>query len=193
MESTRSKKKVIWGAVLAVIALLAIFAVGKYNTLVQSNEGVNNKWAQIGTQLQRRYDLIPNLVNTVKGNTQQEKDVFIALANARSRYAGATTQEGQVAAANETESALARLLVISENYPTLSSSVAFQNLQVELEGSENRIAVARKDYNDVVTTFNTKVKYFPGSLLARMFGFAPRSYFENSDASNEVPTVEFNN
>ena len=187
-----TSKKILIG-IVGIAIILGIFSVGKYNSLVTINEQVNNKWAQIENQLQRRYDLIPNIVNTVKGNTQQEIDVFTALAEARTRYAGATTQEGQVAGANATESALGRLLMISENYPALQSSQAFQNLQVELEGSENRIAVARKDYNDAVTVLNTKVAFFPGSVFAKLFGFNSRIYFENTEASNEVPTVDFNN
>lgn len=192
MEQTSSKK--IWIAAIGIILVLTVLLIGSsYNSLVSSNENVNGKWAQIDTQLARRYDLIPNLVETVKGISNQEKAVFTAIADARSHYAGATTPEARVGAANEVESSLARLLVITENYPVLTSSVSYQNLMVQLEGTENRIAVARKDYNDAVQSFDGKIKTFPTNLLAGMFGFQARTYFEATNDTRTNPKVNFSN
>ena len=139
METSNKKIGLI---VLGVVVVLGLLIGGAYNSLVSSNENVNGKWAQIDTQLARRYDLVPNLVETVKGISNQEKDVFKSLADARSRYAGASTPEARVGAANEIETSLSRLLVVVENYPTLRSSEAYQNLMIQLEGTENRINIA---------------------------------------------------
>ncbi|HEY0221003.1 MAG TPA: LemA family protein, partial [Candidatus Paceibacterota bacterium] len=140
---------------------------------------------------QRRFDLIPNLVNTVKGLAGQETSVFTAIAEARTRYSGALTPDEKAKAASQVESALGRLLVIAEAYPTLQSSQAFRDLMTSLEGTENRIAVERMKYNDLVRSLNTGVKTFPTSLVAKLFGVAERAYFE-VPAENQVnPTVSF--
>ncbi len=184
------KIKPMW-IVLGVLAIFALWVGSSYNGLISQNETVDSKWAQVDTQLQRRYDLIPNLVNTVKGNTQQEKDVFGALAAARAQYAGATTPESRTAAANQIEGSLARLLVIVENYPALESSKAFRDLMTEIAGSENRVAIARKDYNDVVAEMNKRVKRFPGNIVAGIFGFSERDYFQVTEEAKTVPVVNF--
>lgn len=177
--------------ILGIVVLLALWLGTSYNSLVTVREGVNNKWAQIDTQLQRRYDLIPNLVNSVKGVTKQEQAIFGELADARTRYSGATTPEARTEAANQVESGLGRLMVIVENYPVLQSSQSFRDLMTELEGTENRIAVARKDYNDAVTTLNAKITRFPGNLVASLFSIEKRAYFGKTDAAATVPTVDF--
>lgn len=177
--------------VLAVVLILVFWVVGKYNFFITQNESITNQWAQVENQLQRRFDLIPNVINTVKGITKQEKDVFGALAEARTRYAGSTTVDAKAKAAGEVESSLARLLVIAENYPDLKSSQSFRDLTVELEGTENRISVERMKYNDLVKVLNTNVKTFPNSILASIFKVAERSYFEVADIAKEVPKVDF--
>ncbi len=184
----KNKTLLIIGAVIVVIAL---WAVNSYNSLVAGNQMVSSSWAQIDTQLQRRFDLVPNLVETVKGVAKQEQDVFGKIADARSRYAGATTQNEKVAAAGEYESAIARLLVITENYPQLKSSEAYTGLMTQLEGTENRIAVARKDYNDAVATWNARVARFPGVIVAKIFGFDAKEYFKVADGAEQNPQVKF--
>lgn len=177
--------------VLVLLVLVGVFAWGMYNRFVSSEENVRNKWAQVESQYQRRFDLIPNLVESVKGIMEQEKEVFGSLAEARTRYAGAVSPEEKVAAANQLESALGRLLVILENYPELKSVEAVQTLMVQLEGTENRISVERQRYNDSVTEFNVLAKRLPGRLFAGLFGFSEKSYFEAVAAAAEAPKVEF--
>lgn len=192
MESTtffqKNKTLLIIGAIIVVIVL---WVVGSYNSLVSGNQTVTSSWAQIDTQLQRRFDLVPNLVETVKGVAKQEQEVFGKIADARSKYAGATTQDQKVAAAGEYESAIARLLVITENYPQLKSSEAYVGLMTQLEGTENRIAVARKDYNDAVATWNARVARFPGVIVAKIFGFDSKEYFKVADGAAANPQVKF--
>jgi LemA protein len=166
-----------------------------YNTIQTLDERVNQAQGQIQTQLQRRSDLIPNLVATVKGITKQEDTVFISIANARARLGGAV-QSGSVpemAAANQQLSqGLGRLLAIAENYPQLQSSQNFRQLQEQLEGTENRIAVARQDYNTAVGEYNAFIRRFPYNLTAKMFGMGTsREYFEAAEGAREVPRVSF--
>lgn len=184
-----------WGWILVVVVVLLCvnWVWGQYNTLVVSNEKIDSQWAQIDNQLQRRFDLIPNVVNTVKGVSKQEQDVFGAIAEARTRYSGAVTSNEKTQAANQVESALGRLLVIAENYPQLQSSQAYRDLMVTLEGTENRLSVERKNYNDMVKEYNVEVKRFPASLIARLFGFEDRAYFEVQDSAKVNPTVDFSN
>lgn len=191
MEQNFWQKNKTWIIVLVVVLILVFWVVGKYNSFVTQNENINNQWAQVENQLQRRFDLIPNVINTVKGITKQEKDVFGALAEARTRYAGSTTVDEKAAAAGQVESSLARLLVIAENYPALQSSQSFRDLTVELEGTENRIAVERQKYNDLARILNTNIKVFPSSILASIFGVGERAYFEVTDTAKEVPKVDF--
>lgn len=178
-------------AAIAVLALLAWNLVATYNRLVALDEEINGKWAQVENQLQRRYDLIPNLVETVKGVTAQEQQLVKMVTDARARLAGARTVEERVAAANEVEGALARLLVVVENYPQLKSSESFQRLMDELAGTENRIATERMRYNEKVLEYNRTVRSFPMRFFASGFGFEQRAYFEKSPAAQETPKVKF--
>lgn len=177
--------------ILAIAAVLVLWVWFSYNSFVGLNESVDNRWAQVETQYQRRFDLIPNLVATVQGIAGQERQVFTALAEARTRYAGARAVEDKVKAANEVETALARLLVIVENYPQLRSAESFQQLMVQLEGAENRIGVERGRFNDRVQALNVKVKKFPGNLVASLFGFKERTYFQAAAGAETPPKVNF--
>ncbi len=177
--------------VFIVLVVLGLYTFTKYNSFVRIGEDVDNKWAQVETQYQRRYDLIPNLVESVKGIMDQEQEVFGALAEARTRYSGAGTVSERVESAGQVESALSRLLVVMENYPQLRSSESVQTLMAQLEGTENRVSVERKRYNDTVTVFNKNVKVIPSKLVAMIFGFDERPYFESVEGSDQAPTVEF--
>lgn len=192
MEPSTLKRWFTWPIVVGVIILIgALYIGGAYNGLVTANEQVDTQWGQVESQYQRRMDLVPNLVNSVKGAMQQEETVFTAIADARTRYAGATTPDAKVAAAGEFESAFARLLVVMENYPELKSVDTVQGLMAELAGTENRIAVERMRYNEVVRDYNLRVKRFPGALVAGMFGFEPRALFEGAEGSETAPIVDF--
>ena len=182
-----------WIVILGVIAIVLVWGVAKYNTFVKQGEAITAQWAQVENQYQRRFDLIPNIVATVKGVAAQEQEVFGAIADARTRYAGATTPDQKAQAATQVEGALGRLLVIAENYPVLQSSQAYRDLIVSLEGTENRISVERMKYNDLVRVYSTNVKTFPTSIVAKLFGIEERAYF-NVPAENQVnPTVDFSN
>jgi len=175
---------------LCAIALSLLPGCG-YNALVRQNESVDAAWSEVQNQLQRRNDLIPNLVNTVKGFAQQEKDVLIKVTEARGRVAGAATPEQAMNASNELSGALSRLLVVVEKYPELKSDQNFMHLQDELAGTENRLAVARMRYNEAAQAYNTTLKSFPTNLLGRMFGFSARTYFEAPESARAVPEVKF--
>jgi LemA protein len=162
-----------------------------YNTLVSQREQVDAGWSEVENQLQRRNDLIPNLVSTVKGFAAQEKEVLTRVTEARSRVAGANTPRESMEASNQLSGALSRLLVVVERYPDLKSDQNFIRLQDELAGTENRLAVARKRYNDSVRAYNTTTRKFPTNLVAGLFGFEARDYFEVPDAAKEAPAVEF--
>lgn len=176
------------------VALLFTAGCG-YNTIQSLDERVNQAQGQIETQLQRRADLVPNLVETVKGITKQEDTVFISIANARARLSGAVQAkdvEGMAAANDQLSAGLARLLAISENYPQLRSSENFKQLQDQLEGTENRVAVARTDYNTAVGDFNAYIRRFPYNLTAKVFGLArPRPYFKAEAEAQGAPKVKF--
>lgn len=181
--------------VVAVVVLLFVFwFFGTRNSLVSLKEDVEMQQSQIETTLQRRSDLIPNLVETVKGYTTHEEDVFTEIADARSNLAG-SIKSGNIQSINEAsnvlDSALGRLLAISESYPDLKASEQFIALQDELAGTENRIAVARQYYNEKVRTYNTAVQRFPTSIIAGMSGYYPMQYFEADESANEVPKVNF--
>lgn len=178
-------------AIVAVIAILGGSLVSSYNGLVEKQANVENADAQIQVQLQRRADLIPNLVNTVKGYAQHEEDVYTALADARAKLNSASTPEEYTEANASFESALSRLLVVVENYPELKADKNFVALQDQLEGTENRISVARKDYNDIATEYNTSIKKFPTVIIAGMFGFEKVDLFEAIEESQNAPTVSF--
>lgn len=176
---------------LAVVAILGFYAWGIYNKMVTGSESVDNMWAQVETQYQRRFDLIPNLVNSVKGAMAQEQKVFGDLAEARTRYAGARTVNEKAGAATEVESALARLLVVMENYPQLKSVETVQTLMAQLEGTENRISVERKRFNDAARDFNVMVKRIPAKWFAAIYGFSQKAYFDAAAGSENAPAVNF--
>lgn len=181
------------GVLIAVIVIIAIMIVPRYNSLVNLDEEVNQKESQIETQLQRRGDLIPNLVSTVQGYASHEEEIFTDIADARSRLAGASGDVEELAEANnEMTSALSRLLAISENYPQLQASEQFTGLRDELAGAENRIAVARQDYNTAVQEYNRNTRTFPGNIIAGIFNFDEKPYFEADDSAQDVPEVDFN-
>lgn len=177
--------------VVVVLAILAIYAVGTYNSLVTLNVGADTQWKQVETQYQRRFDLIPNLVESVKGIMKQEQEVFSAIADARTRYSGATNANEKAVAAGQVESALGRLLVITENYPQLKSSETVQSLMSQLEGTENRVSVERSRFNKDIEAYNLKVKRFPSSVVASIFGFSDRAYFEAVKGAEKAPEVKF--
>ncbi len=177
--------------ILAIVVIVAIYAIASYNSLVTLNVSADTQWKQVETDYQRRFDLIPNLVESVKGSMKQEQAVFTAIADARTKYSGAKTADEKAQAAGQVESALGRLLVITENYPSLKSSEAVQSLMSQLEGSENRISVQRMRYNDTVKSYNLKVMRFPSSIVASMFGFSQRSYFEAQKGAEVAPAVKF--
>ncbi len=179
-------------AVIIVIVVLAVLpAIGTYNRLVQLNQQVEKAWADVETQYQRRFDLIPNLVASTQGFLQQERAVFNAIADARTRYAGAPRgSEARVEAANQLEGALARLLVIVENYPTLRSSDVVQRLMTDLSATENEVASARRTYNEVVREYNSTIKSFPTALYAGMFGFKERAFFSAQAGAQQAPRVD---
>jgi LemA protein len=174
----------------AIVLLLVLPLIGSYNGLVDKEEGVDQSFADLDAQLQRRNDLIPNLVSAVRGILAQEQAVFGEIAEARQHYAGADSTEERFEASNELEGAIGRLLVIVESYPQLQSNQNVQDLQVQLEGTENRIAQSRRDYNAVVTDYNRSIRRFPRSLLAGMFGFDRRPLFEADPEASEPPTVD---
>jgi LemA protein len=178
--------------VTIVLAGAAVSASGcSYNSFVGQEEAIKTQWSQVENQLQRRNDLIPNLVETTKGIAQQEKDVFGQIADSRAKMAGATTPEQRIAAANEQSSALARLLVVVENYPQLRSSESFNRLMDELSGTENRIAVERMRYNERVQEYNTLRRRFPSNITASIFGFKEHPLFNAPTAAEQVPKVDF--
>lgn len=178
---------------LVILAIIVIWSLSSYNSLVSQREVYTAQWSQVENQYQRRFDLIPNLVNTVKGAQGQELAVFGEIAEARTRYSGAQTQEQKVQAASQVESALGRLLVITESYPELKSNAAIQDLLVQLEGTENRVSIERQKYNEFIRDYNLNVQRIPGSLFAKIFGFPVEPYFESAQGSEVVPTVDFKN
>ncbi|MES2213616.1 MAG: LemA family protein [Patescibacteria group bacterium] len=180
-----------WIIVIAIIVLLVGWAVSSYNGFVRQNAQIDAQWAQVETQYQRRFDLIPNIVATVKGAAKQEQAVFGEIAEARTRYAGATTVDQKAQAASQVEGALGRLLVIAENYPQLQSEQAYRDLIVSLEGTENRVSVERMKYNTEVKVYNQQVGVFPSSILASVFGFKPHAYFEAAAGAETAPSVNF--
>jgi LemA protein len=173
-------------------ALLAMALSGcGYNQMVNMKEAIDSAWAQVQNQLQRRNDLIPNLVEVTKGYAAHEKEIFESVANARARLIGAGTREGQIEASNELSGALGRLLAIAEQYPQLKANEQFARLSDELAGTENRIAVERKRYNDAVQVYNTYIRQIPRNLYAGLFGFSPQEYFPVPESAQQVPKVDF--
>jgi LemA protein len=176
--------------IVGLLLVIVLPLIGTYNSLVQKEEGVDTSFADLDAQLQRRFDLIPNLVNAVRATLEQEQEVFGEIARARQNYAGAASTEDRVEAGGQLESALSRLLVIMENYPTLRSNDNVRDLQVQLEGTENRINQSRRDYNGVVRDYNVSIRRFPRSILAGMFGFDRKPLFEADAGSRDAPEVD---
>lgn len=182
-----------WVVIIGIVVVLALWGISGYNSFVTMGEKIDGQWAQVESQYQRRFDLIPNLVSSVEGVMSQEKEVFLAIADARKGYSGAVTVEDKVKATAQVETALGRLLAIVENYPVLTSSQRVSELMVSLEGTENRIAVERMNYNNLVRDFNASVKRFPTMILAGIFGVDARSYFEIAEGAEVAPKVDFTN
>ncbi|HLD39966.1 MAG TPA: LemA family protein [Candidatus Nanoarchaeia archaeon] len=180
-----------WVVPVVVIFLLALWFMAAYNNLVRSEVAVDTAWGQVQSVYQRRADLIPNLVETVKGVKNFEKETYLAVTEARSKWQSATTPEQKVAAANQLESTLSKLLVTVENYPQLKSNENFLALQDELAGTENRINVERQRYNEAVGAYNQKIRVFPGTIVAKMLGFQPRAFFEANAGAENAPAVKF--
>lgn len=183
-------KKIII-AICAIVFIVILYGFSTYNGLVTLNVAADTQWKQVETQYQRRFDLIPNLVESTKGVMKQEQAVFTAISDARTHYAGATTPDQKAAAASQVEGALGRLLVITENYPQLKSSDTVQALMVSLEGTENRVSVERMRYNQSVQDYNLKVMRVPSSIVASMFGFTQRQYFNAAAGAENAPQVKF--
>ena len=179
------------GVIFGLIILIALWYVATYNSLIRSNEEVNNKWAQVETQYQRRVDLIPNLVSTVKGAANFEQKTLEDITKLRSQWQTASTVNDRVETANQIESVLSKLLVIAENYPQLTATKNFQALQDELANTENKVAVERGRYNDAVRNFNAKIKTFPTRIVARNLGYADRAYFNAKPGAENAPNVNF--
>ncbi|MGE7091711.1 LemA family protein [Lysinibacillus sp. NPDC048646] len=179
------------GIIIIVLVVVALLFIPKYNSLVTAEENVDSKWAQVENQLQRRYDLIPNLVESVKGYANHEQEVIASITLARAQMGSANTPEEQAAANDALNGALSRLLVVVENYPNLKADANFRQLMDELAGTENRLAVAREDYNNEVQGFNKIVKRFPGNLIAGMFGFEQKEYFKAAAGAEIAPSVDF--
>jgi LemA protein len=190
---TKGLKIVLIGVAVLVVVGLAIGGklIAEYNRVITMDENVKSKWAQVENQLKRRYDLIPNLVETVKGYAQHEKEIFENIAEARTKYFQAKDVKSQVQEANRLETALSRLLLLQERYPDLKANQSFLKLQDSLEGTENRIAVERKRYNDAVQALNTYIRTFFGRFFASIAGVGEADYYEIPEAQKEVPKVKF--
>lgn len=192
--------KKTWIIIIAVIAVIAIYGVSSYNSMVSQEEAVGTAWSNVENQYQRRADLIPNLVNTVKGYAAHEKKTFDAVVSARAKATQTTVSiddltpekmEAYQRAQGEVGSALSRLLAVTENYPELKANENFQTLQAQLEGTENRISVERRNFNDVARAYNTSIRRFPKNIFAGMFGFEKRPYFEAQEGAEKAPEVKF--
>jgi LemA protein len=178
-------------AIVLILLIIGLSVIGTYNGLITKEQSVDAQWANVETVLQRRFDLVPNLVESVKGGMAQEQKVFGDIAQARTKYAGAATNDEKAAAAGELDGALGRLLVIMENYPQLKSIETVQALMAQLEGTENRISVERNRYNEMAREYNTAIKRFPTNILAGMFGKTEKPYFEAQSGAQEAPKVKF--
>ena len=194
------KKGTITIIIVAIVAVIAVWAISGYNSLVGMDENVSNQWANVETQYQRRADLIPNLVNTVKGYAAHEKETLEGVIAARSQATQIKLDPTELTPEKLTEyqkaqgqlaTALGKLLAITENYPDLKANQNFLELQAQLEGTENRINVARKNFNDSAKAYNTAIRRFPKNILAGMFGFDKRAYFEAAEGAEQAPQVQF--
>jgi LemA protein len=185
-------RKALFGARLAVVVLIAATLSGcSYNTFTTQEEAIKAAWAEVQNQLQRRNDLIPNLVETVKGYASHEEGIFKAIADSRTQLLQAKSPEETIAAANQQSSALGRLLAVVENYPNLKANEQFNRLSDELSGTENRLSVARMRYNERIQEYNSATRRFPGNVTAKMFGFKQYPYFEAPPSATAVPKVDF--
>ena len=182
---------VVIGILAFIVLIIVMWFIGTYNSLVSADQSVNEKWSQVENQYQRRADLIPNLVETVKGYAAHESKVFIDVAEARSQWASAKTQGEKIKAAEGMDSALSRLMVVVESYPQLKASETFVALQAQLEGTENRVAVARMDYNTAVREYNVKTKTIPTSIVAGIYGYDNKPFFEAEKGAEKAPKVNF--
>ncbi len=191
MSGVQKTLLIVIGILVLVVAVPFMFLKGTYNELVTMDEQVNAAWAQVENQLQRRYDLIPNYVETVKGYAAHEREVFVEVTEARSKVAGASGVDEKIQANNQLTSALSRLMVVVERYPELKANQNFIRLQDELAGTENRIAVERRRYNESVRAFNTKIRQFPTNMVAGMFGFEQAEFYEVPEEARAVPEVKF--
>lgn len=188
------------GVIIALVAIGGLWVGGTYNSLVGDREKVTTSFSNVQTQYQRRADLIPNLVNTVKGSSNFEQTTLTQVMEARSKATNMTIDaskatpeqmQAYISAQNGVTSSLGRLMAVAENYPDLKASAAYQDLMSQLEGTENRIQVARSDFNEVARPYNTRVQKFPTNIIANMFGFSKRPYFESTPGSDKAPTVDF--
>ena len=186
-----SKKTTIIVVVVAIIAVIALMGISGYNSLVSKEESVDTAYSNVSVMLERSADLIPNLVNTVKGYMEHETEVIENITTARQNLLGAKNIDEQMEANDQLTASLDALMVVVENYPDLKASENFIQLSDELAGTENRISTARKDYNDEVKSYNTAIKKFPTNILASMFGFEKKEYFEAKESATDVPEVEF--
>ncbi|MEA0553626.1 LemA family protein [Lysinibacillus irui] len=177
--------------IVIIFVVIALLFIPKYNSLVSAEENVDSKWAQVENQLQRRFDLIPNLVESVKGYANHEQEVITSITEARAQMGSANSPQEQAVANDALTGALSRLLVVVENYPNLKADANFRQLMDELAGTENRLAVAREDYNNEVQQFNKHVKRFPGNLVAGMFGFEQKEYFKVAAGADKAPSIDF--
>jgi len=181
-------------AIIGIVIVLALWIFSAYNNLITADENMENAWRQVETQYQRRIDLIPNLVSTVRGEANFEQETLVAVTDARTQWLNASSgdnRDGQIASAEQLDSALSRLLVTVEAYPQLRATQAFQDLMTEIAGTENRVAVARRDYNEEVRTYNLIVRRFPGNIFAGIFGFTSESGFQSEPGAEEAPEVNF--
>lgn len=192
--------KKTWIIIIAVIAVIAVYGISSYNSMVSQEEAVGTAWSNVENQYQRRADLIPNLVNTVKGYAAHEKETFDAVVSARAKATQTTVSiddltpekmEAYQRAQGEVGSALSRLLAVTENYPDLKANENFQTLQAQLEGTENRISVERRNFNNVARKYNAAIRRFPKNIFAGMFGFEKRPYFEAQEGTEQAPEVKF--
>ena len=187
-------KKNLWiwiGIPIAIILLGVFWYIGTYNSLIKMNEEANNKWAQVETQYQRRVDLIPNLVSTVKGAAGFEQATLTEITKLRSQWQTAPDANKRIETANQIENALSRLLLVAENYPQLTATQNFRSLQDELANTENKVAVERGRYNEAVRNFNARIKTFPSSIVAGNLGYTDKTYFEAKQGAENAPEVKF--
>lgn len=182
---------VVVGALALIVLIFVVWFIGTYNSLVSTDQTVNEKWSQVENQYQRRADLIPNLVETVKGYAKHESTVFTDVTKARSQWASAKNPDEKMKAAGEMDSALSRLMVVVESYPQLKASETFVALQAQLEGTENRVTVARMDYNTAVREYNVMIKGIPTSIVAGIYGYDDKPFFEAEKGAEKAPKVNF--